>query len=372
MLPGYSASGQDVWLTPNAANIFGPGLVLSAVGARCGRVFMADHARWGVVANTTAFRVLPGCDIRFAWYTLNSSSFWEKGGAAQPYVRIEESLRKYLPLPPLGEQRLIADFLDQQTSGLNHACANRERQISLIEERALSQIYDAVRGVREADCRKPSGLRWLGDIPASWPVWSVFSQFEVHLGKMINQARTEGDYLKPYLRNANVQWDQIDTSDLLVMDFPPSEKKRYELKAGDLLICEGGQPGRAAIWDGEIDEIYYQKALHRVRSRGRSLPRWLYYCLRIATALNIFSVGSNIATISHLTAEQLRSHRFPFPDPATQESIAAFLDDCAASDHTLVNTLRRQISLLEERRQALITAAVTGQFDVSTARGAEL
>lgn len=185
---------------------------------------------------------------------------------------------------------------------------------------------------------------------------------------MLNPERKNGNYLRPYLRNTNVQWDYIDTNDLLVMDFPPDEWIRYRVRPGDLLVCEGGQPGRAAIWDGSIEEIYYQKALHRIRPREESTVRWLYYCLRAAAYLNVFAVQGNSTTISHLTGEQLKAQRFPFPSRAIQDQLVKVLDERTEHSRTFKAATDRQLDLLAERRQALITAAVTGQFDVTTAR----
>jgi type I restriction enzyme, S subunit len=266
--------------------------------------------------------------------------------------------------PPPDAQRAIADFLDAETARINALITKKRRLIGLIQEQTQSRIFAAVRGSRGSDCEKDSGLDWLGMIPADWPVMSVGMQFEVMLGKMLNEERSNGGHLKTYLRNTNVQWDNIDTSDLLLMSFPPHERRRYEVLAGDLLVCEGGEPGRAAIWDGSVAEIYYQKALHRVRPRGHSLPRWLFYCLRAAKDLNVFAIEGNTTTISHLTGEQLSAYRFPFPDKATQERLVAYLDMAAARDGKLVQLVQRQLDSITEHRQALITAAVTGELDI--------
>jgi type I restriction enzyme S subunit len=209
----------------------------------------------------------------------------------------------------------------------------------------------------------------LGSVPQEWPVAAVAHHFDVDLGKMLNPERARGEHMRPYLRVANVQWGEIGTGDLLQMDFPPEERRRYGLRAGDLLVCEGGSwPGRAAIWAGSIQEIYYQKALHRLRPRGSSLAGWLYYCLMAAERLNVFAVQGNTSTMTHLTREQLRPQRFPFPDIDVQRSTVAELDSAARADDELRRALIRQLALLAERRQALITAAVTGQLDVTTAR----
>ncbi|MFK0100040.1 restriction endonuclease subunit S [Streptomyces sp. NPDC091040] len=271
--------------------------------------------------------------------------------------------------PELDEQRRIADFLDAETARIDRLAEARRHQSSLLNERFEASVFSAVSGQDELSPRTESGPTWLGSVPRDWPVMPVAYQFEVLLGKMLNQESAHGPHLRQYLRNTNVQWDRIETDDLLLMNFPPEERKRYTVSPGDLLVCEGGEPGRAAIWHGQVEEIYYQKALHRVRARGYSSPRWLYYCLRAATSLNVFAVEGNATTISHLTGEQLRAHRFAFPQRNTQDRLVARLDASARTHEQLKRLLQEQLVRLTERRQALITAAVTGQFDVSTASG---
>lgn len=145
LFPGYSASGQDVWLPPEQAPYSADGLVISAVGARCGKVFHA-HGRWGVVANTTVLTPRPGVDARFAWYILNNEDFWVRGVTAQPYVQMEPSLSKSVPHPPLELQKQIAGFLDDQNATNNALIAAEERQITLLQERKRALITAAVTG----------------------------------------------------------------------------------------------------------------------------------------------------------------------------------------------------------------------------------
>lgn len=293
--------------------------------------------------------------------------------AAQPHLNAEELGEIEIRTPPLEEQRRIADFLDVETSRVDRMVSIRRRQAELISERGISRAFDVIRGANAAGPRAESGLQWLGTVPQSWRVAAVGFLFDVDLGKMLNQDRIVGEHLAPYLRVANVQWDDIDVTDLAYMDFPPGEEGRYRLRKGDLLICEGGSwPGRAAIWDGRLDGVYYQKALHRLRARGDDCPRWLYYCLLVAERLRVFAVQGNTSTMTHLTREQLKPQRFPFPDPATQADLAGTLDVQAEADQTLIRRMSSQVDLLVERKQSLITAAVTGQFDVSTASGRNL
>ena len=314
-------------------------------------------------------------DPRYFAYAIRAESFsglpraWARGvreGGAD-FRRWDTLASLPVPLPCPASQSTIADYLDRETARIDAIIMKKRRFIDLVQERALARVYAGIRDVKASGARKFSGLSWLDDIPESWLVMPVGWQFEVLLGKMLDQNRVTGEHLKPYLRNINVQWDRIDIDDLLVMNFPPQECLRYRVLPGDLLVCEGGEPGRAALWDGKVTEIYYQKALHRVRARGHSTARWLFYCLRAAVALNVFAVEGNTTTIAHLTGEQLRAHRFPFPDRLTQERLVAELDKHAARDDRLLELTRVQIDRLNEHRQALITAAVTGQIKLPVA-----
>ncbi len=104
----------------------------------------------------------------------------------------------------------------------------------------------------------------VGVIPEDWDVSVVGYEFDVQLGKMLDTAKNIGAP-KPYLGNRNVQWGKIDITDLPTMRMTRSDMERFRLKRGDLLVCEGGDVGRAAIWSASIEECYYQKALHRLR-----------------------------------------------------------------------------------------------------------
>lgn len=316
-------------------------------------------------------------DKRFGFYYLKSNEFQEfmfetlvNGSTNQIELSRERMGAVSMPVPPLEEQRRIADFLDAETARIDKLNALRQRQLDVLEEKSTRRVYDTVRGTGFAGDRRLSGLEWLGTVPAHWRVAAVSHYFEVELGKMLNQERAHGDHLRPYLRVANVQWGEIDVSELAMMDFPPREQERYRLQAGDLLVNEGGSwPGRAAVWKGEIDEIYYQKALHRIRPRGGDLTWWLYFCLLTAERMNVFKVQGNSSTMTHLTREQLRPQRFPFPDVNEQEQAVKYLRGAEAKARAIRDLLLRQQATLAERRQALITAAVTGKFDVSAASG---
>ena len=211
---------------------------------------------------------------------------------------------------------------------------------------------------------KDSSIEWLGEIPAHWDTAPVYTRYEVALGKMLDAKRVTGESSGRYLRNVDVQWDQVNVTDLPEMDFAPSERNRYLLRPGDLLVCEGGEVGRTAIWRAELDECFYQKAIHRVRpSSDSEIPRFFFYLMYVLASRGVFAAGGNPNTIGHLTAVQLRHYRVPFPTTAEQRAIADFLDEQAAKIDALLVRKERMIELLQEKRAALVTRAVTRGLD---------
>ncbi len=167
----------------------------------------------------------------------------------------------------------------------------------------------------------------VGEIPASWQVLRFGDLVETRLGKMLSPKARTGTGSRPYLRNANLQWDRIHTDDLLEMDFSEEERQKFRLVPGDLLICEGGEVGRAAIWRGELDECYYQKAIHRVRPKdGRVANEFLLYHFMNAFLLHdTYGTQGTETTIAHLPAVKLRALPVPVPPPEEQRAIAHVL-----------------------------------------------
>ncbi len=311
-------------------------------------------------------------DPRFAQYSILNRSFIDivdgsTFGSKMPRASWEFMGSVLIPSPPLSEQTAIATFLDRETARIDALVAEQEKLIALLQEKRQAVISHAVtKGLNPDAPMKDSGVEWLGEVPAHWEVAAVNFRYEVLLGKMLDEKRITGKHLAPYLRNADVQWDRINIDELPEMDFEGEDIDRYGLRPGDLLVCEGGEVGRAAIWTGALDECYYQKALHRLRPRNstRDASRFQYYLLNMAATLGIFTGGQGKATIAHLTAEALRRYRFPYPSHAEQVQIAAFLDHETAKLDALVAQAQSAITLLQERRSALVSAAVTGQIDV--------
>jgi len=238
-------------------------------------------------------------DPRYLHYLLRTPAFakeaerWSYGITSDMWsLRPEHFKMIYSSLPPLREQNAIVRFLDYVDRRIRRAIRAKKRLIELLEEYKQALIHEAVTGRIDVRTGKPypayknSGVEWLGKVPEHWEVIALGLTYDQCLGKMLDGKRIAGTSLLPYLRNTDVQWDRINVANLPMMDIPPSEYERYTVKPGDLLVCEGGEVGRAAIWSGELALCGFQKALHRLRPRDpeRQVPRFLLFALRAASA----------------------------------------------------------------------------------------
>jgi|CEGF01.1.fsa_nt_gi type I restriction enzyme S subunit len=211
---------------------------------------------------------------------------------------------------------------------------------------------------------KDSGVEWLGRVPQHWRATQTKYGYTIVLGKMLQTVpKTDMDLLKPYLRAANIQPHGLDLDDVKKMWFSPNERLSLRLEAGDVLISEGGDVGRSAIWQSEIPECYIQNAVNRARSHKSNVPNFLNYWLKMIKASGFIDIICNKSTIPHYTAEKVEATPILLPPPEEQRTIAAFLDHETARSDRLIEKQQRLIELLKEKRQAVISHAVTKGLD---------
>jgi len=182
----------------------------------------------------------------------------------------------------------------------------------------------------------------------SWERKPLGAVADLCLGKMLDQNKNRGEPL-PYLANVNVRWGEFELSDLRTMRFEPKEMDRYGLKFGDIVMCEGGEPGRCAIWKDQIPGMMIQKAIHRIRPKEFLDYRFLFYSfLRLGNS-RIFDQYFTGATIKHLPGEKLAKVEVDIPPLPIQQRIAGIL---SAYDELIENSQRR-IRILEALARAL-------------------
>lgn len=207
---------------------------------------------------------------------------------------------------------------------------------------------------------KDSGVEWLGEVPEHWVVTPLKRGFSVTLGKMLQpDANGPDDELLPYLRAANIQWTGVDVSDIKQMWLSPRDRGQLTLQLGDLLVSEGGDVGRSCIWQNEISNCAFQNSVNRVRATHGGSTRYLYYWMSTIKDKGYVDVLCNKSTIAHFTAEKVAAVPVPFPPPVEQTAIASFLDHETAKIDALVAEQEKLITLLQEKRQAVISHAVT-------------
>ena len=352
--------------THDSANTGAPCLIVGRKGS-FGKVNYSADAVFAIDTTFVIDTRHTNGDLRWLYYTLQCARLDTiSKDSAIPGLDRADAYTRMIALGSIHEQRAIATFLDRETAKIDGLVARKERLIELLQERRTALISRAVtRGLDPNVPMKDSGIDWLGEIPAHWCIAPVYARYDVALGKMLDGKRVTGESSGRYLRNVDVQWDAVNVKDLPKMDFHLSERGRYLLRPGDILVCEGGEIGRTAIWGGEIQECFYQKAIHRVRSRfATEVPRFFYFLMYALAKRGVFNARGNSNTIDHLTAVQLRHYRLPIPASSEQHAITSFLDHETGKIDALIAKVRQAINHLKEFRTALISAAVTGKIDV--------
>jgi type I restriction enzyme S subunit len=191
----------------------------------------------------------------------------------------------------------------------------------------------------------------LGPLPEEWEVVRLGALFEIQQGKALSPRTRAGGRKRPFLRTANVLWGRVDLSVLDEMHFDEEEEARLALVPGDLLVCEGGDIGRTAIWEGQLPLVLYQNHLHRLRpARAGVDPLFYMYWMQAAWLfLGFYGGTGNKTTIPNLSRSRLAAFPVPLPPLPEQRAIAHILG--TLDDKIELN--RRMSQTLEAMARAL-------------------
>jgi len=287
-------------------------------------------------------------------------------GAAQAGLPSDFVSNIFLLIPPEPEQTAIATFLDHKTAKIDELIKKNEGLIELLKEKRQAIISHAVtKGLDPNAKMKDSGIEWLGEIPEGWGVKKLKYVAEIVLGKMLQNEDSGKDELKPYMRAQNIQWEIVDITDVKEMWFSDYEIKKYRVQKGDLLISEGGEVGRTALWNGELEECYIQNSVHKVTvDKKLANNRYLLNLLKTYGKWGYFESIVNRVSIGHLTREKLKEIKIVCPPKNEQEQIVTYLDKKSSSMDEIIQKIQPQIEKLKEYRQALISNVVTGKMRV--------
>lgn len=209
---------------------------------------------------------------------------------------------------------------------------------------------------RAYDEYEPVSGDWTDTSPAHWEEGLIKRRFKVQVGKMLQSSpNSPSDIKLPYLKARHIQQNgDFDLEDLPRMWFSPDDRTKYSLRRGDVLVAEGGDVGRAGVWEGTDEEILYQNAINRLRGKGDDSPRFLYYWINHLKTNGYIEVLCSSATIHHYTAEKVKTTPFLIPPIEEQQTIADFLDLYTALIDQLIEKKQRLLKLLKEKRQSYL------------------
>lgn len=269
------------------------------------------------------------------------------------------------PLAPAPEQRRIAEILDT----LDQAIRKTEQVIAKLQQMKQGLLHDLLtRGIdengelRDPD-RHPEQFKDspLGRIPSEWKIHRVGDLFSMQLGKMLSKQASAGPNQKPYLANRHVQWNHVALCELETMSFSLAEREKFNLVSGDLLVCEGGEVGRSALWRGESADVYFQKAIHRLRATDNSmLPGFMLRFMRFAAECGMFADLSSQTSIAHLTQEKLALLKVPRPPTSEQTRIVQVFDSSDEKE----SKEKEQLEKLRTLKHGLMDDLLTGRVRV--------
>ncbi len=345
-------------------------------------------------------------------------------GSAQPQVTINNAIELKLLLPPLPEQQRIVAKIEQLFSELDKGVAElkkAKKKLELYRQSLLKAAFEGrlteqwrqehadelesaeellarikterekrykqqleewkqavkkweAQGKPDKKPRKPrkpkelppltkEELAKLPKLPEGW-AWVPFGNIVIDsvLGKMLDKQKNKGS-LRLYLRNINVRWGDFDFSDIKKIKIEAHEFERYKLQSNDLIICEGGEPGRCAVWKNKISNMCFQKALHRVRLPNEYvLPTYAYYHFYWMAHNGQLSKWFTGTTIKHLTSIGLAQVFFPLCSVQEQQKIIFFIEQQFFRIDHLAQTIDTALQRAELLRQSILKKAFSGRL----------
>jgi len=317
-------------------------VLITCRGATCGSINISKPKSW-VTGNAIALvdKKDDIDDMYVAYFFKKDKLESVITGSAQPQIVVGSLSKKKIPIPPLPLQEKIVKVLDISSALI-------EKQKELIAE------YDLF--------LKSKFFEMFGDPMLNNLNWGYKSFSEIahcRLGKMVDKKQNIGKEKFIYLANLNVQWGYFKLKELRKMYFSDDEKIEFSLKKGDLLICEGGEIGRTAIWKEEIENCYFQKALHRCRvDKSIVSPEYIaHFMLHMIQSGGLFKYIVS-ATIPHLTGVKLKKINIPIPPIDLQNKFSSIVEKV----ETIKNQETQKLEYLQTLHKSLMDKAFKGEI----------
>jgi type I restriction enzyme, S subunit len=291
-------------------------IVFSREGSFGVASYVKDRCRYAIGQRMMIIRANPlNVNPVYLTYFINSSTCQDyllahSMGTTVKRVNVKDVREIPVRLPPLEEQERITAI----ASKADHLRRTR-RYTQQLSDTYLQSVF----------------LEMFGDPvsnPKGWEKVRAGELFEIQLGKMLSEKSKTGKNSRPYLANFNVQWGRFDIREVRTMDFTVKEFEKFRLRKGDILVCEGGESGRTAIWQEEIEDCCYQKALHRLRKIKPIIDEFYFlHFMKVGVKLGLIEKETSLATIAHFTAEKFREFPINLPPLPLQQKFATIVQN---------------------------------------------
>lgn len=270
--------------------------------------------------------------------------------------------------PSLSEQAQIAKFLDYETAKIDALIDKQRQLIALLNEKRQAVISHAVtKGLNPDAPLRDSGVEWLGKVPAHWRVVRLKHACTLQSGMPKGKPSSSTSVFAPMLRVANVQDGWLNLEDVHSVPVERDQYHRFLLRTGDVLMNEGGDRdklGRGAVWRGEVPGCIHQNHVFAIRPRTVE-PEWLTLVTSASYArFHFFQVAKQSTNLASISSTNIKETPLVVPPPEERAAIMSHVGSMVSRMARATELAEKQKLLLQERRAALISAAVTGKIDV--------
>jgi len=260
-----------------------------------------------------------------------------------------------LPLPPLAEQHRIVTRIESLFEKLDCAKDLVQTALDSFENRKAAILHKAFTGELTSKWREENGVGL-----ESWKNKTLNELGSFKLGKMLDKAKNIGTPTA-YLRNTNIRWFDFDLSDIALMAATDDDREKFSVKSGDLFICEGGEPGRCAVWEYPDSELIYQKALHRFRPNDSVIGKTLAYFLLHMSNSEMLSHYFTGTTIMHLTGQSIAKIEISLPVIPEQQEIIRILDNLLDKER-MAQESSNTLEKIADMKKSILARAFRGEL----------
>lgn len=321
-----------------------------------------------------ALRFKPRLSTQYARYVVSGNQRlllleWSKQGATVESIEQEYLANTLFPVPPAAEQEKITNFLGHETAKIDTLIEKQQQLIKLLKEKRQAVISRAVtKGLNPNAPMRDSGVEWLGEVPAHWVVAQLkFNTLEMQTGPFGSQLHAE-DYVDdgiPLVNPAHMIDGKIVSDSRVSVDKKTWDRlNRHQLKTGEIIFARRGDLGRCAIVTEEQEGWLCGTGSLKAKLNERLVPEYSYLLITSDGVVAELSLESKGSTMENLNTETLGRVRLPVPPVSEQDEILTYVHEVSGKFKTLIENASSAIELMQERRTALISAAVTGKIDV--------